>query len=225
MKNLILLASLVFAIGLSSYSQIVDSVFISEFHYDNIGSDTLEGFEISGLAGTDLSCYTVYLYNGSNGSVYGQDILEGVIPNQLCDLGALYFSMSSIQNSVEAIALFNNCTNSKIQFLSCEGVLIASDGPFSGDTSMQIPVFESNTAVGTSLQFLGTNSDFVDSLWVGPIAHSIGLINAFNPPCTFSVALSNIVIDSECQLFGLQELSILLTNTSNSELDSFIISY
>lgn len=75
MKNLILLFSMVFAIVLSSHSQTIDPVFISEFHYDNIGGDTLEGFEISGIAGTDLSCYTIYLYNGSNGLIYSQEIL------------------------------------------------------------------------------------------------------------------------------------------------------
>jgi hypothetical protein len=44
MKNIILLASLVFTVGLPSRSQTVDAVFISEFHYDNISADTLEGF-------------------------------------------------------------------------------------------------------------------------------------------------------------------------------------
>lgn len=225
MKNFILLASLFFVVGLSSHSQTVDSVFFSEFHYDNIGADTLEGFEISGLAGTDLSCYTVYFYNGSNGLIYSQDVLEGIIPNQLCDFGAVWFNVSSIQNGFDAIALYNNCTNSKLQFISYEGVLVANDGPFSGDTSLQVTVVESNSAIGSSLQFLGINSDFTDSLWVGPVSHSIGLVNALNPPCSFSVALSNLVVESECQSFGLQELSVQLTNTSNSNLDTFIISY
>ena len=76
MKNLILLFSMVFAIVLSSHSQTIDSVFISEFHYDNIGGDTLESFEISFVYGTDLSCYTNYLYNGSNGLIYSQEILK-----------------------------------------------------------------------------------------------------------------------------------------------------
>lgn len=225
MKNIILFASLVFAVGLSSHSQTVDSVFISEFHYDNIGADTLEGFEVSGLAGIDLSCYTVYFYNGSNGLIYGQDILEGIIPNQLCDFGAVWFNMSSIQNGVDAIALYNNCTNSKLQFISYEGFLVANDGPFSGDTSSQITVVESNSTIGSSLQFIGINSDFTDSLWLGPVSHSIGLVNALNPPCSFSVALSNLNVESECQSFGLQELSVQLTNTSNSSIDTFIISY
>lgn len=42
-------------------------VWINELHYDNIGVDSNEGFEIAGAAGTDLGNYSVYLYNGSNG--------------------------------------------------------------------------------------------------------------------------------------------------------------
>jgi hypothetical protein len=38
----------------SSYSQC-----INEIHYDNTGGDLNEGFEIAGIAGTDLSCYDV----------------------------------------------------------------------------------------------------------------------------------------------------------------------
>jgi hypothetical protein len=225
MKNLILLISLVFAIGLSSQSQVVDSVFISEFHYDNTGADTLEGFEISGIAGTDLSCYTLYFYNGSNGLEYSQNQLEGIIPNQLCDLGAIWFNESSIQNGVDALALYNHCSDSKVQFLSYEGVLIASNGPFSGDTSLQVSVFESNSAIGLSLQFLGINSNFIDSLWVGPNANSIGIINSQNPPCFFSVELSNPQLESQCQFFGLQEFSVQLSNYSNSTLVTFVVSY
>lgn len=225
MKNLILLFSMVFAIVLSSHSQTIDSVFISEFHYDNIGGDTLEGFEISGIAGTDLSCYTIYLYNGSNGLIYSQEILQGIIPNQLCDYGALWFSKPSIQNSVEAIALYNNCTNSKLQFLSYEGSFVAIDGPFAGDSPSQISVVESSSAVGSSLQFLGLNSSFVDTLWTGPIPNSIGLLNTQNTPCAFSIELNNILIETQCQSFGSQELSIQFTNTSDAALDTFIISY
>ena len=42
---------------------------ISEIHYDNVGVDTGEAIEIEGPAGTDLTAYTLVLYNGSNGAV------------------------------------------------------------------------------------------------------------------------------------------------------------
>ena len=226
MNFLKIFTSYVFVIfSFITYGQNDQNVFISEFHYDNSGADTLEGFEISGTAETDLSCYTIYFYNGTNGLVYNQNQLEGIIPNQLCDLGAIWFDESSIQNGADAIALFNHCSDTKVQFLSYEGILIANDGPFSGDTSSQLSVFESNASIGFSLQFLGISSNFIDSLWIGPNANSIGFVNALNPPCFFSVDISNPQLDTQCQLLGPQELSVQLTNYSNSTLDTFVVSY
>ena len=41
------------------------TVFINEFHYDNIGADTGEFIEIAGTAGTDLTGWSLIRYNGS----------------------------------------------------------------------------------------------------------------------------------------------------------------
>ena len=38
---------------------------IAEIHYDNAGADVGEQVEVSGPAGTDLSAYKIYLYNGN----------------------------------------------------------------------------------------------------------------------------------------------------------------
>src|SRR5690606_21536106 len=46
------------------------AVRISEIHYDDDGTDEGEAIEISAPAGTDLTGWTVVLYNGSNGAVY-----------------------------------------------------------------------------------------------------------------------------------------------------------
>ena len=59
---------------------IVPNVWINELHYDNTGTDSNEGFEIAGPSGTDLSCYKVYYYNGSNGQVYDSVSLSGFLP-------------------------------------------------------------------------------------------------------------------------------------------------
>ena len=225
MKKLILWNFCAFLLAFSSYSQIIDSVFISEFHYDNFGSDTLEIVEVSGISGTNLNCYTVYLYNGSNGLIYNQLQLDGVIPNQICELGAVSFSFSSIQNGPDAIALYNNCTNSKLQLLSYEGEFVVNDGPFSGDSTKQISVQEVNSTLEHSIQFLGPNTNFVDSLWIGPIENSFGYVNTLNSYCNFSVEIDSLLVKNNCQDFGLQDLSAIISNTSNSSLDSFIISY
>ena len=59
------------------------SVFFNEFHYDNSGADTNEKIEIAGTAGTDLTGWKVYLYNGVNpaaGVTYGNVYaLSGVL--------------------------------------------------------------------------------------------------------------------------------------------------
>ena len=42
---------------------------VSEFHYDNSGGDVGEFIEVTGDAGTDLTGWTIELYNGSGGVV------------------------------------------------------------------------------------------------------------------------------------------------------------
>jgi hypothetical protein len=46
------------------------SVFINEFHYDNDGPDTGEFIEIACLPGTDLTGWSLVLYNGNGGASY-----------------------------------------------------------------------------------------------------------------------------------------------------------
>ncbi len=45
------------------------SVFINEIHYDNTGTDAGESIEVAGPAGTDLTGWTIVLYNGTWRSV------------------------------------------------------------------------------------------------------------------------------------------------------------
>ena len=52
-------------------------VFVNELHYDNAGTDAGEAIEVAGPAGTDLAGWSVVLYNGSGGAVYGTDPLSG----------------------------------------------------------------------------------------------------------------------------------------------------
>src|SRR5687767_1849250 len=63
---------------------VLPSVRISEFHYDNSGTDTGEAIEVSGPAGTDLTGWSIVLYNGATGAVYDTDALSGSIP-ATCD--------------------------------------------------------------------------------------------------------------------------------------------
>ncbi len=86
------------------------SVFINEIHYDNTGTDAGEAIEVAGPAGTDLTGWTIVLYNGAGGASYDTDPLVGTIPNQQAGFGTISLSYPSngIQNgSPDAIALVN----------------------------------------------------------------------------------------------------------------------
>ena len=55
------------------------NVFINEINYDPDGNDTGEFIEIAGLAGTDLSGWSIVLYNGNGGASYNTQVLSGVL--------------------------------------------------------------------------------------------------------------------------------------------------
>lgn len=156
------------------------TIFINEIHYDNTGADVDEGVEIAGPSGTDLAGYKVHLYNGSDSSEYATAItLSGIIPNQQNNRGTLWFSQSGIQNGdPDGLALVDNL-GVVIQFLSYEGVIIATDGPANGMTSIDIGVVESSsTPIGESLQLVGTGNVYTDFTWVGPTTASPGALNS-----------------------------------------------
>ncbi|WP_143288179.1 lamin tail domain-containing protein, partial [Calothrix rhizosoleniae] len=156
------------------------TVFINEFHYDNTGTDTNEFIEIAGLAGTDLSGWSLVLYNGSSSvlSVYDTINLSGTIPDQNNGFGTLSFDTPGLQNgSPDGFALVDN-NGSVIQFLSYEGSFTALDGPAAGLTSIDVGVSESSsTNVGFSLQLTGTGSSFADFTWSSPAANTAGTLN------------------------------------------------
>ena len=149
------------------------SLFINEFHYDNSGMDVNEGIELAGLAGTDLSGYHLLLYNGSNGTVYSDILLEGVISDQSGNYGALFFS-ASLQNGPDGIALTNN-NGGVLQFISYEGSFMATNGDAAGMNSVDIGLFEAtNSKPNASLQLAGTGIDSFE--WILDTASS-GQIN------------------------------------------------
>jgi hypothetical protein len=174
-------------------------VFINEIHYDNAGTDSNEGVEIAGPSGTDLSTYALVLYNGKNSKPYKTVTLSGTIPTTASGFGAVFFSISGIQNGApDGVALANNGT--LIQFLSYEGSITAVEGVASGQTSTDIGVSEpSSTEAGKSLQLTGSGTTYEDFTWGGPSDSSF---NATNSGQTFSSTASfedfNI---SEVQLY------------------------
>jgi len=154
------------------------SVFINEIHYDNTGTDAGEGVELAGLAGTDLSGWQLVPYNGSNGTTYSALTLSGTIPNQQAGYGTVLFPITGLQNGApDGIALVNTA-GSVVQFLSYEGVFVATNGPAAGQTSTDIGVTEeSSTPANFSLQLTGSGFNYSDFTWSGPIASTANVIN------------------------------------------------
>jgi len=182
---------LFFLLGMSflGFSQ---TVFINELHYDNTGGDTGEAVEVAGPAGTDLTGWSIALYNGSNGTVYNTINLNGTIDDEGAGFGALGFTQAGIQNgSPDGLALVD-AGNNVIQFLSYEGTLTATNGPANGQTSTDIGISETgSTPVGASLQLIGTGSMYPDFSWSGPTGDSFGTINVGQ---TFSAMVGNAPI-------------------------------
>ncbi len=151
---------------------------INEIHYDNAGSDTGEGFEIAGPAGTDLSGFTVVGYNGAGGATYDSLALSGTIPDQANGYGTLWFFLSGLQNGApDGLALVDPGAV-VLEFLSYEGSLTATNGPAMGLTSIDIGVSETNaTAIGDSLPLLGLGATGSDFTWNPEQPGSPGLPN------------------------------------------------
>lgn len=159
--------------GISLSAGVYADTFISEIHYDNASTDVNEAIEISAEVATDLSTWSVVLYNGSNGTVYNTINLSG---NATADASCgpiggtvvINFPSNGIQNGApDGIALVNGSTVE--QFISYEGSLTATNGPASGMTSTDIGVSESgSTLTSESLQL-------VNGTWMPPGTSSFGL--------------------------------------------------
>jgi len=168
-------------------------VFVNELHYDNTGTDTGEAIEIAGPAGTDLTGWSIVLYNGNGGAVYDTIALSGMIPNQMNGFGTLSFPIAPIQNGPpDGIALVDD-TSTVRQFVSYEGSFTAADGPASGMLSTDIGVAEGPaTPVGFSLQLSGTGSMYEDFGWLPAAASTFGMVNTGQ---TFLTSFTSLVIN------------------------------
>lgn len=190
-----LLTSVLAGIALLGIADARADVFINEFHYDNNGSDSNEKVEVIAPAGTSLSGWKVILYNGSNGAQYATLNLSGTTANQCGGHGTVVVAATGIQNgSPDGLALVN-ASGALVQFLSYEGSFTASDGPASGQRSVDVGQAESSTStLGYSLQLGGSGSKASDFSWQASRANTFGACNANQTlvaPPSGPVALSN----------------------------------
>jgi DNA/RNA endonuclease G (NUC1) len=126
----------------------------SELHYDNVGADVGEAIELEGPAGTDLTGWSVVLYDGNGGAAYNTQTLSGTIP-ATCDTRGvvlLTYATNGVQNgSPDGMALVD-AAGQVVEFLSYEGTLTATSGPAAGMVSIDIGASEaSSSPVGQSL--------------------------------------------------------------------------
>ena len=143
-------------------------VWINEFHYDDDSTDAAEAVEVAGVAGTDLTGWSIVLYNGSGGAPYDTDLLAGALPDQQGGFGTMFvgYPLNGVQNGgPDGIALAD-ATGTVVQFLSYEGSFTAVGGPADGMTSTDIGISEpSNSPDGDSLQLTGSGSSYGAFTW------------------------------------------------------------
>jgi DNA/RNA endonuclease G (NUC1) len=127
----------------------------SEIHYDNVGADVNESIEVEGPAGTDLTGWSVVLYDGNGGGAYNTQALSGTIPATCGTRGVVVvtYPANGIQNgSPDGFALVDPAGH-LVELLSYEGTLTAIDGPAVGVLSTDIVAQEaSSSPIGQSLQ-------------------------------------------------------------------------
>lgn len=153
--------------------------FINEIHYENNGADTGEAVEVAAPAGTDLTGYKIYYYNGANNDVYATATLSGAASDSGNGRGFIQITFSGIQNgSPDGMALVDDVAT-VLEFISYEGTITAVAGPAAGLTSIDIGVSESScTAIGYSLQLSGFGCARDDFSWQSPRQNSFGIVNA-----------------------------------------------
>ncbi|HET7613665.1 MAG TPA: DNA/RNA non-specific endonuclease [Gemmatimonadaceae bacterium] len=157
----------------------------SEIHYENADDDVGEQIEIEGPAGTDLTGWSIVLYNGNGGAMYDTRALSGTIPATCTDRGVVVASYptNGIQNgSPDGLALVHG--TEVVQFLSYEGTMQAIDGPAAGMTSTDINVAESG---GTS-QVHSLQLNAKTHKWAAG-RRSFGRCNSDGPPA-FDISFS-----------------------------------
>jgi DNA/RNA endonuclease G (NUC1) len=149
---------------------------ISELHYDNAGTDAGEAIEISGPAGTDLTGWSLVLYNGATTSLstYNTRALTATIPATCGERGVIVeaYPVNGIQNgNPDGVALVD-AGGVVVEFLSYGGTFVAANGPAIGLASVDIGAAESATTLaGASLGRTEAGT------WTAPAPNTFGACN------------------------------------------------
>lgn len=180
------------------------SVFINEFDYDQVQTDTAEFIELAGPAGTTLTGWTLELFNGlstvlapyrtidlssitfadDTGSGFGFAVLSGSasVPGAVNPGGMP--SSQAIQNGApDGLRLLDN--GAVVQAIAYEGSIAGFDSLSQVDTpgNSANPVFE-------SIYLTGAGSDLADFSWTSVEGTTPAVLTpgAANPGQTFQAA-------------------------------------
>ena len=196
--------------------------FVSELHYNNAGTDSLEFVEIAVPIGDDATQIIIDLYNGSNGASYNNYALTAA---DLISSDATYdyyvWSPTSIQNGPDGIAI--SCVNGVlISFISYGGSFAATAGSASGSTSTNIGVTEGSGTATQSLQYDGMMWGF-DCTATPGMANDLstcgmigGCIDSLYVPGSISAGLY------EANITTFSDGTIIPTNTVTFHADNYV---
>ena len=163
--------------------------FISELHYQNVGTDVGEAVEVSAPADVSLEGWSVVQYT-SQGGVSGTRTLTGLQAEECDGLRrvVLEYPTDGLRNGPgDGLALVD-AQGRVVELLSYGGTFRAAGGPASGRTSTDIGVSQSSTTpIGQTLQ-----RDSANGAWHGPTASTWGC----NRQNTDPVFLSEIRADA-----------------------------
>lgn len=145
------------------------TIFVSEFHYDNVKEDNNEFVEITGWAGNSLSCYKLfYVNNGvSPAAAYKTiSLKDSAIVLEKSGYGTLVVAnikSDQIQNGPkDGFLLYDSCFGKVLQFISYEGV-IPNLSPYSDSCSVDVGVVE--TSEPDSISLFATGNVEAASVW------------------------------------------------------------
>jgi len=206
------LAILLIAMFIASFCY-GQNAWLNELHYDNAGTDVGEFLEIviENPGSYTLSDFTVSLYNGNDGGVYGSETLNNFTVGNTSDNYTFYtWYHAGIQNGApDGLSL--DYQGILLQFLSYEGVFTATDGPANGIESTDIGVSESSsTPEGESLQLSGAGTQYSEFFWVDPAVETPG---ALNNNQSFGTATPTIL---KAYAVGTEDMDVFYSTTMTS---------
>ena len=144
----------------------------SEIHYDNVETDVGEAIEIEAPAGTDLTGWSVVLYNGGSSAPapYNTRMLNGIVPDLCSGRGVVVvrYEQDGVQNGGNDGFALINAAGEVVEFLSYEGTLTAASGPAAGTSSTDIGAAQASAPHFQTLQRRPSGR------WEGPKPSTLG---------------------------------------------------